>query len=305
MRTVTVVVSSFNGEKYIKEQIDSILSQKHCKISLIVRDDGSSDDTIAILHQYEKKGQLKLVQGENLKPAKSFLEALKHSGETDYYAFSDQDDIWLDDKLNVAISALEKMDKKTPNLYCSNLTTINNDYEVINDKLLPEKIVSDYRELLIRSPHIFGCTCVFNSILRNFIVKRELPQRLIMHDLWVALIAASLGNIYYDPSSHIKYRQHGDNHTGAIVSERQKMKGRMDIIKGKTPFLISPQAEEFIQYVGTEELKSVGLLEYTTIVANYRKNIVSKLKYLRTIKHDSMDIRQYLFHVLMILLNRL
>lgn len=305
MKSVTVVMSSYNGEKYIVEQIESILRQKNCRPFLLVRDDGSSDGTVKLLQEYEKKGQLNLVQGDNLKPAKSFLEALKNTGDTDYYAFSDQDDIWMDDKLCVAIQALDNFDQSLPNMYCSNLSTIDNGHNVLSEKLLPEIIVSDYKELLVRSPHIFGCTCVFNKRLRDYIVQRPIPNKLIMHDLWLALIASSLGNLYYDCSPHIFYRQHGDNHTGAITSEKEKMRNRFEILTNRTPFLMSPQADEFLTYVGEDELEAAGLLEYTRIVADYKKSIRNKYKYIKTVKHDSMNGKQYLFHVLMILLNRL
>lgn len=305
MESVTVVMSSYNGEKYILEQIDSILGQKNCQVSLIVRDDGSTDNTVKILREYEDQGKLKIIQGENLKPAKSFLEALRYTEETSYYAFSDQDDIWMEDKLSVAIEKLESLNKSLPNLYCSNLTTVNNDHNVLIERLLPEHIVSDYRELLVRSPHIFGCTCVFNFELRNFIVRRQTPNKLIMHDLWLALIASAIGTLYYDKSSYILYRQHGDNHTGAIVSEKEKMKSRWAVISNSTPFLISPQAEEFISYVGEDKLKEAGVLEYTQIVANYKKSIRDKVRYLSTVRHDNMNWKQYAFHVLMILLNKL
>lgn len=305
MRSVTVVMSSYNGEKYITEQIESILAQKGCSVSLIVRDDGSCDDTVKILKDYQKKGKLMLVQGGNLKPARSFLEALKHTGETEYYAFSDQDDIWMDDKLSIALSILEDFDVGTPNLYCSNLTAVDNKYNILSDKLLPDKIVTDYKELLVRSPHIFGCTCVFNRAMRDYVVERPLPQKLIMHDLWIALIASSIGNLYYDKTPHIKYRQHGNNHTGAVVSIKEKMKNRLAIITGNTTFLISPQAEEFIQYAGEKELRKVGLLEYSQVVANYKKSIRNKVIYIKTVEHKSMTRKQYLFHILMILAGRL
>ena len=305
MRTVTVVMSSFNGEKYIKEQIDSILSQKHCKVSLLVRDDGSSDATITILQQYENKGQLKLLQGENLKPAKSFLEALKYSGETDYYAFSDQDDIWLDDKLNAAINVLEKMDNNKLNLYCSNLTAVDNNYNILTSRLLPEQIVSNYKELLVRSPHIFGCTCVFNKKLRDFIVDRELPKNLIMHDLWIALIASSMGNLYYDSAAYIMYRQHGNNHTGAIMSFKEKMRTRWRDIIGASPFSISLQAKEVIAYIGDKKLEKLGLLDYSEMVANYKCSVINKIKYIKNVEHKSMSNKQFLFHILLIVMGRL
>lgn len=305
MHSVTVVMSSYNGEKYIKDQIESIISQSGCEVNLIVRDDGSTDGTLDILQQYKREGKLDFFQGRNLKPAKSFLEGLKHTKDTDYYAFSDQDDIWQNNKLSVAISQLEMLNAATPNLYCSNLTAVDNDYNVLTPKLLPDKIVSDYKEILIRSPHIFGCTCVFNKVLRDYIVERELPQNLIMHDLWVALLAASMGTIIYDSSSYMMYRQHGDNHTGASLTFKEKMKGRWSVITGTTPFSMSLQAREFIKYVSEDELKRHDILDYTWMVANYKKSFRNKIKYIFLIDNKSMSLKQKIFHTLMILMDRL
>jgi len=305
MHSVTVVMSSYNGEKYIKDQIESIISQSGCEVNLIVRDDGSTDGTLDILQQYKREGKLEFFQGRNLKPAKSFLEGLKHTKDTDYYAFSDQDDIWKKNKLSVAISQLEMLNAATPNLYCSNLTAVDNDYNVLTPKLLPDKIVSDYKEILIRSPHIFGCTCVFNKVLRDYIVERELPQNLIMHDLWVALLAASMGTIIYDSSSYMMYRQHGDNHTGAIMSFKEKMRTRWRDIIGASPFSMSLQAEELIAYIGDKKLKELGLLDYSEMVSNYKYSIKNKIKYIKNIEHKSMSNKQFLFHVLLIVMGRL
>lgn len=238
MRTVTVVVSSFNGEKYIKEQIDSILSQKHCKISLIVRDDGSSDDTIAILHQYEKKGQLKLVQGENLKPAKSFLEALKHSGETDYYAFSDQDDIWLDDKLISAISFLEKENNHIPLMYYSSTTLVNENLDFIAQHNIHLKR-NDLARFIFND--MSGNTMVFNNELRNKIIDNS-EFDIYIHDKWVLQLCLSIGGkCVGDIESHILYRQHGNNTIGMEVSLKDKIK--------KFFYVINQPSDKHLRYL--------------------------------------------------------
>ena len=84
--TVCVLMSTYNGEKYLEEQIDSILAQKGCKVQLLVRDDGSSDGTIGILQKYHEEGYLEYYTGENLKPAKSFMDLLYNAPKAEYYA---------------------------------------------------------------------------------------------------------------------------------------------------------------------------------------------------------------------------
>lgn len=305
MQSVVVVMSTYNGEKYVEEQVQSILNQKDVKVSLIVRDDGSTDSTVSILKKYEGKGALKLVCGENLKPAKSFIYAIKNTQKADYYAFSDQDDVWHSDKLIASIKYLEHSDNSKPNMYCSNLTAVDNNLFVMLETILPDNIVSEYKELLIRSPHIFGCTIVINRCLRDIIVERDVPENFIMHDLWVALIASCCGVIVYDMNSHIMYRQHNGNHIAASLTNKQKWLKRMVLIKNKRPCSIAKQADEFIKYIGADTLEEKGLLEYTKVVANYNKSIYTKLKYIRYVDHNSMNIRQYIFHVLMALLGNL
>ena len=108
MKKVCVLMSTYNGEKYLKEQIDSILKQKGVKVNLLVRDDGSTDNTLSLLEEYKKKGLLDYCCGSNMKPARSFMELLSIAPDSDYYAFSDQDDYWEHDKLFNAVKNTEK-----------------------------------------------------------------------------------------------------------------------------------------------------------------------------------------------------
>lgn len=306
MKNVLVVMSTYNGEKYIVEQIESILNQKNCSVKLFVRDDGSKDATIEILKKYRKQGLLDYEVGENKKPAKSFLNALKDTGDADYYAFADQDDIWDLDKLSSAIKMLEeKENQNIPLLYCSNLRVVDENQNILKEKLLPKKIVKDYKQLIIRSPHIFGCTEVFNKSLCEIIKQREVPENFIMHDLWIAIIASSYGEIMYDNEAHLNYRQHGGNHTGATQNVAKKWKNRFNVFFQKYPWSIADQAKEIISYMGTDFLEEKKLLNYTQIVACYKKNIFSKIKYLKMIKHDAMNYKQYIFHASMILMGKL
>ena len=298
-------MSTYNGGQYLQEQIDSILCQQDCEVSLLVRDDGSSDNTLDLLRAYEKEGKLKCIQGENLKPALSFLTALQQSETADFYAFSDQDDIWESGKLKAAVAMLQKEDMTTPNMYCCNLTPVDGSGEIIQAKLLPSKIVTKYREVIIRSPHIFGCTMVFNRAMRDYILQRPLPRHALMHDMWVVLIAAALGTIVYDENSYIRYRQHGNNCIGASIGQKEKWKKRIQVLTQQGTVSRADQAAEFITYVGENELNNRGLYEYTKIVANYRNNLKCKWDYFAQIDHSAMNLKQYLFHILTVALNKL
>lgn len=304
MTKVTVVMSTYNGERYLHEQIESILHQQGCQVELLVRDDGSEEDQLSVLREYQRRDKLRLLCGENLKPAKSFLEAVKLAGDAEYYAFSDQDDVWMPDKLSTAIAHLERENSALPNAYFCNLTAVDQDKNVLMSHLLPRKAVTGYRQILVRSPHIFGCTMVFNRALRDVIAARPLPQTVYMHDLWTALIAAAMGKLLYDSESHILYRQHGNNWVGATLSSGEKWKKRMQIIKKEGPCTMAEQAVCFARWLGRDILEQHGLYDYTMTVANYPSGLAAKLRYIKNVDHKHMDIRQYIFHLLMVLTNR-
>lgn len=304
MARVIVVMSTYNGERYLREQIESILHQQHCQVELLVRDDGSAESQLSVLREYGRKGRLRLICGENLKPAKSFLEAVRLAEDADYYAFSDQDDIWLPDKLFSAVQRLEKEDPARPNAYFCNLTAVDRNKNVLVSHLLPQQAVTAYRQILVRSPHIFGCTVVFNRALRDVIAARPLPQTLFMHDLWTALIAAAMGKLLYDSAPHILYRQHGGNCVGATLSTGEKWKKRMQILRKETPCTMAEQAASFAAWLGKDALEQRGLYDYTMAVAGYPAGLAEKLRYIKTVDHRHMDFRQYLFHLLAVFLNR-
>lgn len=138
MKKVQVLLSTYNGEKYLKEQIESILKQKEVDIHLLVRDDGSSDSTIKILEEISNKNKkITFYKGKNIGPARSFMELLKKSEEADYYSFADQDDIWEENKIISAINKLKNTNE--PELYLSALGIVNEKLENIETKKVSGK----------------------------------------------------------------------------------------------------------------------------------------------------------------------
>lgn len=216
MNTVCVLMSTYNGEKYLAEQIESILNQKGVIVYLFVRDDGSTDNTVDILKKYQSENKLEVYQDEeNLGPANSFMKLLYDSFDYDYYAFADQDDIWLEEKLFVAI---QKMKEKNnlPTLYCSN-QLIYKDNRVKGVRFLHEP---EHGLIEAICGNVFsGCTMVFNKELADVIKKKQhRPNsdvlRMRMHDTWVIAVAECIGDVIYDQNSYIKYRIHENNTVG-------------------------------------------------------------------------------------------
>ena len=204
-KSVQVVMSTYNGEKYLKEQIDSILSQEGVDVRLYIRDDGSSDRTTDILASYQEHKNVKIEKGNNLGFAKSFLTALDECDEADYYAFSDQDDVWEKDKLSTAIEILEEESQSTPLLYCSALQRVDENLNPLH--------VQSYHGLRINLPSMLtrgrlaGCTFVFNNTLRNLVKNSSQIEMHASHDSWVLLACLACGgNVFFDKKPHILYK---------------------------------------------------------------------------------------------------
>lgn len=223
-KQVTVLMSTYNGEQYIRQQVDSILRQRDIHLQLIVRDDGSTDQTISILEEYQQRGQLKYYRGSNLRTAKSFLQLVKDSPETDYYAFSDQDDVWDEHKLSRAISLLttSRVDNSIPLLYAGSFQMTDRDL-----RLIPGG-ENHYTTQTFANAIVYscctGCTMVMNRCLRDLIHDQGLPQHMLMHDDWIHKVCLAMGGqVIFDPQPMMFYRQHGDNVDGGIHTLKDKI----------------------------------------------------------------------------------
>lgn len=294
-------MSTYNGEKYLPQQIDSVLAQEGVNVSLLVRDDGSSDKTREILNKYNKEGKLTWYGGENIKPALSFMDLIFKASDSDFYAFCDQDDVWDGDKLKIAIqNILPTVD--IPSLYISATRVVNKDLTYIRDDR-KKGFNFTFEESLFRNPAT-GCTMVFNRLLFN-IVKMYKPDFLIMHDSWIYRICFAIeGKVIFDSEPHISYRQHGDNVIGASQKTfLHKLRRRMNyFLKGSTN-------ERLLQikylYDGFSHLMTdVNKIKLIEDLLKYRKSFKSKMSVLfnHNITTNSLEGRCAIFMV--ILLNR-
>lgn len=216
-RRVCVLISTFNGSQYINEQIQSILNQKNIQASILVRDDGSSDNTVDILREYEGHGDLVLLPGDgNIGVARSFFELLKNSpAEADYISFCDQDDVWYDSKLTWAIDRIEAVDDGEPVLYFSKQEIVDEQLNVMGYSKTPRELGFGNALFECVTP---GCTVVINKSARDLLLS-NLPESLhMMHDWWMYLVISCFGRIVYDPRPTMKYRQHANNVVGSSTS---------------------------------------------------------------------------------------
>lgn len=212
---VLVLMSTYNGAQYIEEQIDSILHQDGVDIRLFIRDDGSTDATVSILQRYENeyKDRVSYISGKNLGYGQSFLHLLASSNleGVDYVAFSDQDDVWLSEKL---IQAVQKMIKSDAGIYGSSLTIVDANLKKIgfyqkNELFVPRSIFENATS---------GNTMVINidtaQKIRRIMAATDYSF-VTIHDWYVYVVCIATGSKQYiDSQSYILYRQHGANSLG-------------------------------------------------------------------------------------------
>ena len=271
--TICILLSTYNGEKYIEEQLNSLLEQEGVEISILVRDDGSNDRTTEILSKWQTEGKLKWYSGENLRSARSFLNLLQTAPDCDFYAFCDQDDVWDCDKLKIAISKLSGL--KNPALYCSNTMLV--DYD-LNEIGCSKKINRfNFIASLISNP-VTGCTAVFNKELKDLACLFT-PSYIDMHDWWIYRICMAVGGVLvFDEQPHIRYRQHGGNVIGGLVSSADIRKRHINALKrhGDGPrFRVIK--ELYYGYVHILPRDNAEILE---LAFSYKKSWRYKLKWL-------------------------
>lgn len=216
--TVAILMSTYNGERYLKEQIDSIINQSYTDWHLYIRDDGSHDRTPTILSMYEDKDpRITFVNKNHIKNVgvtKSFLELLNNVEES-LYMFSDQDDVWKRDKILLSVNAI------TPYSQNEQPACVFSELQVVDRQLHPLRLMNgknywfDFGHFLFGNC-VTGCTMMINQQLKSQL-KLNLTNvnKLYLHDWWIALIASTLGKLIYIHEPTILYRQHGDNVEGS------------------------------------------------------------------------------------------
>ncbi len=276
---VAVVMSTYNGEKYIREQINSILTQEDVDIHLFIRDDGSKDSTLSIIKEFDMKyANIHLMlDGQNLGPAVSFMHLLYQINGYDYYAFADQDDIWKKRKMITGIQRIQSKDE--PALYCSNqILYIDGKETGYRFESAPP---TDYLSTLFANK-ISGCTMLFNDKLFRILVneqKRVSDEilRLRMHDTWVMLVADLMGTIVYDNESYIDYRIHSNNTVGV------KTKSTFEIIKTTLKHLNNKKALAWRRCTANEIINKLSIKD------ERKRKTIEKLSNVYTL-HNKIEL---------------
>lgn len=217
---VNVLISTYNGEKYIREQIDSVLAQTWPHIRIYVRDDGSSDGTLEILREYAKEGRIRVIRGKNVGYGRSFGRLLKAAEEGDYWAFCDQDDVWLPEKVEWAVHWLEKQPQGLPALFGSAYELTDETLQETTGCVLPPNYKLDFRRSLTECVYM-GFVMTFNRPLRELMLAADMDE-ITSHDWWAQILAQRYGVHHFDPRIAARHRRLDTSISGMNMKNRIK-----------------------------------------------------------------------------------
>ena len=304
MNKVLVLMSTYNGEKYIKEQIESILNQEQVEVFLLIRDDGSLDKTKEIIKDFESKNNnITFYEGKNLGPARSFMDLINKAEDFDYYAFSDQDDVWDSKKLISAIEMIKEKNKEKDNndasLYMSAVEIVDESLNFVETKKASGNFC--FEGEMVKNFAI-GCTQVFNKALCDEIKKYN-PKYLIMHDSWITRVCYAIGgNVIIDDNAYIKYRQHSNNVLGYKDEGFQKLKRQFKIaFKDNISMRVNIAKELKNSY---QEMLTDDAKEVIENLINYQKDKKAKKWLLNNKKFKTNDKKINMKMKLAIILNK-
>ena len=250
----TVLMSSHNGHDYLRQQLDSILSQEGVRISILIRDDGSTDDTDTILKEFMNlyKGQIHVLFGKNIGIHKSFAELMSIPINGDFVAFADQDDVWDSDKI---VTAINQLCTNNADFYSCASRLVDSHLNDLGHTTSNPALYHHYMQghSIILTPGAQGCTMVLRRALFEMIVSKGIPNY-YGHDTWLPVVAYYLRDSVYDEKAHMSYRQHDQSWTGNRGNRiRQFLREYRFFMKGMARY--SVLAKDFLERY-SEEISS-------------------------------------------------
>lgn len=231
---VAILMGTANGGRYLRTQLASIAAQTHDRWTLVASDDGSTDDTIDILREFAEQhpGRVEIRPGPRQGFAANFLTLACDTGiDADFFAFCDQDDVWMPTRLARSVQCLQRGPADVPALYCSRTRYISEEGAPIGMSPL-FRLQPSFRNALVQSLG-GGNTMTFNRAARD-VVAREGVLRVVAHDWWLyQLITGCGGEVYYDPEPSVEYRQHGGNLIGSNAGWRARWWRGRELVRGR------------------------------------------------------------------------
>lgn len=298
-KKIDILMATYNGEKYIEEQINSILNQSYKNIRLIISDDCSNDNTREILKKLASKDErISLnLQEKNLGVVSNF-EYLLNKVTSEIFMFADQDDIW---KVFKVENTLKKMLETDSDLVYTDLEVVDENLKTIHSsywmlKGLKNKIKKyNNFEALYLNNFITGCTMMVKSNWIQKVLPLPKESNYILHDYWIALLVAQNGNINYLDEATIKYRQHSDNSVGSKrrVDELKSAKEIHDLFVDVKiqHFKVFCNNEEFFKDDKIKKLNKTSLEYYKRLENNYSFNISNIKDFIKLYKYEDKSYK--------------
>lgn len=230
--------------------MESLLAQDYPDIEVLVRDDESNDGTVDLLYEYAAADtNIRVVPGAHVGLSQSYFTLLEMSSpNADYLALCDQDDVWLEDKVSRAVELVRRYPLDIPVIYCSRLTVVDKNLNLLGYTNLPRNGLS-FRNALLECPQGLGCTILLNKAARQLL--REFPEQVYCHDWWIYLVLSCFGNLIYDEEPKILYRMHDSNTFGIHLGFLDKWRTKIHRFKTGQFQLMMTQAIEFMRIYGS------------------------------------------------------
>ena len=303
---IDILLATYNGEKYLEEQLDSILNQTYENFRLLISDDGSKDNTRKILEKYSKKDNriILFFQEKNLGVIKNF-EFLLRKVENKYYMFSDQDDIWKKNKIEKSIIKLEETNS---DLVYSDLEVVDENLNIIYKsywklKGIYKKIkkYNNFKSLYLNN-FVTGCTIIAKSEQIKDVLPLPNTSKYILHDYWIALIISQKGKITYIEEPLIKYRQHKNNKIGS-----KKRSDELKSVAEIRELFIQVKKEHFTVFIESNEkfvneqiqkLNKKALEYYEMLGKKKNFNFRNWSLFFRLYKYESLSYKMQNFIIL-------
>lgn len=245
-KKIQIIMSTYNGEKYLREQLDSIINlDGYDLIKVLIRDDGSTDNTLSILEEYSNRYGFEIIKGNNVGVNKSLFLLFEACDKTcDYFAISDQDDVWVKDKIQRALYELKNMDSNKPSLFATVSCITDEKLNPIKITSLPKKGPSFYNAMIqnIASGH----TQVFNRKLLEEIMNCGGSSDIVIIDWWIYLVASAIGEVIVSDQYTVLHRQHENNAIGHKVGFFKQTYSRLVRLFCKHDINLSVQLKDFL-----------------------------------------------------------
>lgn len=287
---IDILLATYNGERFLAEQLDSIAAQTHTNWQLIVRDDGSSDGTPALIEAFRARHPDKVTvladADGNLGLVQNFSRLMQHS-DAPYAAFCDQDDVWMAEKLELSLAKMQQMEREQG---ADGPLLVFNDLMVVDDTLQPiHRSFWRYQRVqpgwcnhlsrLLTQNMVTGCTMLMNRSL--VALASPIPPALAYHDWWTALVSAAFGTSGYCAEPTVRYRQHMQNVVGARA-DRSALWRTVSLLRTWTPYKATArrrfvQAELFRQHFGSQ-LKSADRDTLDGFIAFRKGNALQRIR---------------------------